>query len=126
MMRDHFGMPLCRRQRRNKNIGGKFRKDDPPAIGYGPVKDFDSRFFYYDNYSMISESLFHSTSRSAEEEKFMDWAIAEEDLEPGFALDPTSYAAKAMQRKGKRNLQLRWKYCHPLGRGQPLPQNREQ
>ena len=78
-----------------------FRKDDPPPIDYETVKDLDSRFFYYDAYSMISESLLHSTSRSIEEEKFMQWAIAEEDLEPGLALDPTSYAAKAMRRKRK-------------------------
>ena len=65
------------------------------------MKDFDSRFFYYDKYSIITESLLHSTSRSVEEEKFLQWAIFEEDLEPGLALDPTSYAAKAMQRKRK-------------------------
>ena len=79
----------------------EFRKDDPPPLEYEIVKDFDSRFFHYDAYYMISESLLHSTDRSTEEEKFMQWAIAEEDLEPGLALDPTSYAAKAMQRKRK-------------------------
>ena len=78
-----------------------FRKEEPPPIAYEPVKDFDSRFFYYDQYSVILESVLHSTSRSAEEEKCMQWAITEEDLEPGLALDPTSYAAKAMQRKRK-------------------------
>ena len=62
-----------------------FCKDDPPPIDYDAVKDFDSRFFYYDAYSMISDSLLLSTSRSIEEEKFMQWAIAEEDLEPGLA-----------------------------------------
>ena len=60
-----------------------FRKEDPPPIDYEAVKDFDSRFFYYDAYSMISESLLHSTSRSIEEEKFLLWAITEEDLETG-------------------------------------------
>ena len=96
-----------------------FRKEDPPPIDYEAVKDFDSRFFYYDHYSMITESLLHSTSRSIEEEKCMQWAITEEDLEPGIALDPTSYAAKAMQRKG-RNLQLKWRYYPQLGRDRPL------
>ena len=79
----------------------EFCKEDPPPIDYEPVKDFNPRFFYYDRYYMISTSLPHSTNRSVEEEKFTEWASAEEDLEPGLALDPTSYAAKAMQRKRK-------------------------
>ena len=55
-----------------------FRKEEPPPIAYEPVKDFDTTFFYYDHYSMITESLLHSTSRSAEEEKCMEWAITED------------------------------------------------
>ena len=78
-----------------------FRKEDHLPIAYEPVKDFDSRFFYYDTYQVILEDLLHPTSRSAEEEKCTQWAILEEDLEPGLALDPTSYAAKAMQKKRK-------------------------
>ena len=43
----------------------------------------------------------HSTSRLAEEAKCVEWAIVEEDLEPGLALDPASYVAKATQKKRK-------------------------
>ena len=50
---------------------------------------------------MITQELFQPTNRRAEEAKCEQWAIIEEDLEPGLALDPTSYAAKAMQRKRK-------------------------
>ena len=78
-----------------------FRKEDPPPIEYEAVKNFDPRFFYYYHYSIVTESLLRSTSRFAEEAKCMEWAILEEDLEPGLALDPTSYAAKARQRKRK-------------------------
>ena len=76
-------------------------KEEPPPLQYEPVKDFDPRFFYYDHYSIITESLLHSTSRLTEEAKCVQWAIEEEDLEPGLALDPASYLAKAMQRKRK-------------------------
>ena len=27
-----------------------FRKDEPPAVEYSPVRDFDPRFFYYDSF----------------------------------------------------------------------------
>ena len=50
---------------------------------------------------MIIESLPHSTDRLNEEAKCVQWAIEEEELEPGLALDPASYLAKAMQRKRK-------------------------
>ena len=78
-----------------------FRTESPLLVEYEKVKDFDTRFFYYDSYVMISESLLHSTDRSKEETKCMEWAIEEEDLEPGLALDPNSFAAKALQRKRK-------------------------
>ena len=78
-----------------------FRKDEPIPMEYDAVKDFDSRFFYYDSYSIVASYLFHSTNRSTEEDKFEEWAIEEEDLEPGLAMDPKSYAAKALQRKRK-------------------------
>ena len=78
-----------------------FRKDEPIPTAYPEVKDFDSRFFYYDSYSMVAASLFHSTDRNSEEDKFTEWAIEEEELEPGLAMDPKSYAAKALQRKRK-------------------------
>ena len=76
-------------------------KEVPLQIEYEPVKDFDPRFFYYDQYYMITQELFQPTNRRAEEAKCEQWAITEEDLQPGLALDPTSYAAKAMQRKRK-------------------------
>ena len=78
-----------------------FCKEVPIPIEYEPVKDFDPRFFYYDHYSMITEELLQPTDRFAEEAKCEQWAILDEDLEPGLALDPTSFAAKAMQRKRK-------------------------
>ena len=34
-----------------------FQKEEPLPMQYEPVKDFDPRFFYYDHYSMITESL---------------------------------------------------------------------
>ena len=74
-------------------------KEIPLQIEYQPVRDFDSRFFYYDHYQMITQDLFQPTSVRAEEAKCEDWAILEEDLEPGLALDPNSYAAKARKRK---------------------------
>ena len=76
-----------------------YSKDIPLPIEYEPVKDFDPRFFYYDHYNMITQELFQSTSVRAEEAKCEEWAIQEEDLEPGLALDPNSYAAKARKRK---------------------------
>ena len=66
---------------------------------YQPVRDFDPRFFYFAHYQMITQDLFQPTSVRAEEAKCEDWAIVEEDLEPGLALDPNSYAAKARKRK---------------------------
>ena len=72
---------------------------EPLLKPYEPVKDFDPRFFYYDHYQMITQDLFQPTSVRAEEAKCEDWAILEEDLEPGLALDPNSYAAKAKKRK---------------------------
>ena len=78
-----------------------FCKEVPTITEYEPVRNFDSRFFYYDHYSMITGELMQPTDRLAEEAKCEQWAIVEEDLEPGLALDPTSYAAKAMQRKRK-------------------------
>ena len=64
-------------------------KEEPLPVQYEPVKDFDPRFFYYDHYTIITEA------------KCVQWAIEEEQLEPGLALDPASYLAKAMQRKRK-------------------------
>ena len=64
-------------------------------------KLFDPRFFYYDHYAMITEDPLQPTDKGTEEAKCEQWAILEEDLEPGLALDPTSYVAKAMQRKRK-------------------------
>ena len=72
---------------------------EPLLTPYEPVKDFDPRFFYYDHYQMITQDLFQSTSVRAEEAKCEDWAILEEELEPGLALDPNSYAAKVKKRK---------------------------
>ena len=37
-----------------------FRKEEPIPMDYEPVKDFDSRFFYYDSYSIIAQSLLHN------------------------------------------------------------------
>ena len=78
-------------------------KEVPLSIEYDPVRDFDPRFFYYDHYHMITQDLFQPTSVRAEEAKCEDWAIVEEDLEPGLALDPNSYAAKARKAKGASN-----------------------
>ena len=72
---------------------------EPLLTTYEPVKDFDPRFFYYDHYQMITQELLQPTSIRAEEAKCEDWAILEEDLEPGLALDPNSYAAKVKKRK---------------------------
>ena len=78
-----------------------FRKEEPIPMDCPGVEDFDSRFFHHDSFSIVAPSLFHSTNRSTEEDKFEEWAIEEEDLEPGLAMDPQSYAAKALQRKRK-------------------------
>ena len=72
---------------------------EPLLVPYDPVKDFDPRFFYYDHYQIITQDLLQPTSRRAEEAKCEDWAIQEEELEPGLALDPNSYAAKVKKRK---------------------------
>ena len=72
---------------------------EPLLTPYEPVKDFDPRFFYYDHYQIITQDLLQSTNVRAEEAKCEDWAIVEEDLEPGLALDPNSYAAKVKKRK---------------------------
>ena len=72
---------------------------EPLLTPYEPVKDFDPRFFYYDHYQMITQDLLQSTSIRDEEAKCEDWAILEEELEPGLALDPNSYAAKVKKRK---------------------------
>ena len=72
---------------------------EPLLAPYDPVKDFDPRFFYYDHYQIITQDLLQPTSIRAEEAKCEDWAILEEELEPGLALDPNSYAAKVKKRK---------------------------
>ena len=72
---------------------------EPLLTPYDPVKDFDPRFFYYDHYQIITQDLLQPTSIRTEEAKCEDWAILEEELEPGLALDPNSYAAKVKKRK---------------------------
>ena len=64
-----------------------------------PVRDFDPRFFYYDQCTATADDLYGKTDRYAEEEKSIKWELEGQDLELGMTLDPPSCAAKARKRK---------------------------
>ena len=101
-----------------------FRTEEPPPIDYEPVKNFDSRFFYYDEYYMISESLLHSTDRSTEEE------LCNGPLQTRIWNQAWPWIRHLTQQspcRGKeKNLQLRRIFCLQLEKDRLLPQQREQ
>ena len=74
------------------------------AVGepYDPVVNFDPRFHYYDQYVDIVGFLPEKPSRKDEEAKVAIWELEEQDLELSMAMDPESFAAKAMNPKKRK------------------------
>ena len=77
---------------------GKIAEGEP----YDPVVNFDPRFHYYDKYVDIVGFLPEVSSRKEEEEKCTIWELEEQDLELFMAMDPESFAAKAMNPKKRK------------------------
>ena len=69
---------------------------------YDPVVGFDPRFHYYDTYEDIVADLPEVSSRKEEEEKVAIWELEEQDLEMSMAMDPESFAAKALNPKKRK------------------------
>ena len=74
----------------------------PKGDQYDPVVDFDPRFHYYDKYNDIVGDLPHVSSRENEEAKSSIWEIEGLELELDMAMDPESFAAKAMNPKKRK------------------------
>ena len=87
------GMPLRTRRSRRLNT------DEMITIcEYPPVVDFDTRFYYYDHYIEIADDLLDPSTGEVEEGKAAIWEL--KDL--AMAMDPESFAAKAMQPKKRK------------------------
>ena len=69
---------------------------------YDPVVNFDPRFHYYDKYNDIVGDLPHVSTREKEEAKSTIWEIEGLELELYMAMDPESFAAKAMNPKKRK------------------------
>ena len=69
-----------------------------PIYDYPPV-DFDTRFYYYVQYREIADDLLEPSTREVEEGKAAIWELEGLDLELAMAMDPESFAAKAMSKE---------------------------
>ena len=69
---------------------------------YDPVVNFDQRFHYYDKYKDIVGDLPEVSTREKEEAKSTIWEIEGLELELYMAMDPESFAAKAMNPKKRK------------------------
>ena len=73
-----------------------------PEAPYDPVVNFDPRFHYYDKLKDIIEDLPDASTKEQEEAKSTLWEIDGLDLELCMAMDPESFAAKAMNPKKRK------------------------
>ena len=74
----------------------------PVEVLYDPVVNFDPRFHYYDKLKDIIEDLPDASTKEQEEAKSTLWEIDGLDLELCMAMDPESFAAKAMNPKKRK------------------------
>ena len=80
-------------------LAGKISMTEP----YDPVVNFDPRFHYYDKYIDIVDGLPEVSTREKEEAKSSIWEIDGLELELYMAMDPESFAAKAMNPKKRKS-----------------------
>ena len=69
---------------------------------YEPVVNFDPRFHYYDAFKDTIEDLPDASTKELEEAKSTLWEIEGLELELCMAMDPESFAAKAMNPKKRK------------------------
>ena len=74
----------------------------PAEVQYEPVVDFDPRFHYYDAFKDTVEDLPDASTKEQEEAKSTIWEIEGLELELCMAMDPESFAAKAMNPKKRK------------------------
>ena len=74
----------------------------PADDQYEPVVCFDQRFHYYDTFIDIVGTLPDVSTRDQEEAKSTLWEIEGLELELCMAMDPESFAAKAMNPKKRK------------------------
>ena len=74
----------------------------PAVEEYQPVVNFDQRFHYYDSFKDIIYELPDASTRDQEEAKSALWEIEGLELELCMAMDPESFAAKAMNPKKRK------------------------
>ena len=74
----------------------------PAEDKYDPVVNFDQRFHYYDAFKDTVEDLPDVSTREQEEAKSTLWEIEGLELELCMAMDPESFAAKAMNPKKRK------------------------
>ena len=77
---------------------GKISEEEP----YDPVVEFDPRFHYYDKYVDVVGLLPEISTREKEEAKSSVWELEGIELELFMAMDPESFAAKAMNPKKRK------------------------
>ena len=90
----------------------KYRWDDfiadkkagniPADDQYAEVVNFDQRFHYYDKFTDVVGLLPDASTRDQEEAKSTLWEIEGLELELCMAMDPESFAAKAMNPKKRK------------------------
>ena len=74
----------------------------PADDQYPEVVNFDQRFHYYDKFTDVVELLPDASTRDQEEAKSTLWEIEGLELELCMAMDPESFAAKAMNPKKRK------------------------
>ena len=74
----------------------------PAEVQFEPVVNFDSRFHYYDAFKDTVEDLPDASTKEQEEAKSTIWEIEGLELELCMAMDPESFAAKAMNPKKRK------------------------
>ena len=74
----------------------------PAEVQYEPVVDFDPRFHYNDAFKDTVEDLPDASTKEQEEAKSTIWEIEGLELELCMAMDPESFAAKAMNPKKRK------------------------
>ena len=74
----------------------------PVLDPYAPVVNFDQRFHYYDKFIDIVDDLPDVSTRDQEEAKSTLWEIEGLELELCMAMDPESFAAKAINPKKRK------------------------
>ena len=83
-------------------IADKQAGNIPAEEDYDPVVRFDQRFHYYDSFKDTVGNLPEASTRDQEEAKSTLWEIEGLELELCMAMDPESYAAKAINPKKRK------------------------